>query len=344
MALPCRLAAVLLWIIATAPAAEPRGLPPQPTAAAGEASNPRPLIGVLSQPLYHPLPNVSYVAASYAQLVESAGARAVAIPYTAPEAELRRRFEAVSGLILPGGTVGADASAAGRYDAVARTLYGWAVEESLAGRPFAVHGVCMGFQMLMRFSSTAGGAVLSRGFDSKEHPVPLAFTAEAEGSRLWGGGGDAAAVRARAASNPPVVVENHVEGVTPEALGADPALASTWRVLTTNVDRAGRELVSTVEAYDGRLLFSGTQWHPEKNPFEWKSAAVPHGPDAVRVSHLIATRLVDAARRSPHRPRSAEEEEALVIWNTAPRFRSPLVKDFELIFLYGPGGDDLVEE
>lgn len=69
-------------------------------------ANPQPLIGILSQPLYHSLPNVSFIAASYVQFVEAAGARAVPIIYNQPVNEILEVFSQVSGIILPGGTVG----------------------------------------------------------------------------------------------------------------------------------------------------------------------------------------------------------------------------------------------
>ena len=69
-------------------------------------NNQQPLIGVLSQPLYHSFANVSFIAASYVQFVESAGARAIPIVYSDPKEEIIRRFKEVSGIILPGGTVG----------------------------------------------------------------------------------------------------------------------------------------------------------------------------------------------------------------------------------------------
>ena len=53
--------------------------------------NPRPLIGIMSQPLYKGS-DQSYIAASYVQYVEMAGARAVPIVYTHPMEEIERRF------------------------------------------------------------------------------------------------------------------------------------------------------------------------------------------------------------------------------------------------------------
>lgn len=315
------------------------------SAAAAEAASPVPLIGILSQPLFHPVPNVSYIAASYAQMVEAAGARAVPILFTDPPEEIERRFNAISGLILPGGTVGGDATAQKTFEGVARGLVDRALAENRAGRPFAVHGVCMGFQMLMKFTAANDSAVLSTGFDSKLHPNELRFSPAADMSRLLGGGEDAAVLRARMAVAPPVILENHVEGVTPATFHADALLSKTWEIISTSFDRNGREYVSTVEASDPGVYFSGTQWHPEKNAFEFKAAAIPHGADAVRVTQHVANKLVDAARMSPHRleaPPGAGDE--LSIWNTPPAFRSPLVKDFQLIFLYGPGVGGDVED
>lgn len=105
-------------------------------------ANAEPLIGILAQPLFHSLPNVSFIAASYVQYIEAAGGRAVPIVYTDPKEEIIRRFKEVSGIILPGGTVGLDATSAERYDDVAMMLFEMAVEEHHNGDVIAMHGFC----------------------------------------------------------------------------------------------------------------------------------------------------------------------------------------------------------
>ena len=198
----------------------------------------------------------------------------------------------------------------------------------------------MGFQMLMQFSATNRSNVLTHGFDAQEHPNELHLTADAATSYLMGGAdAESEALRARLQATPPVVLENHVEGVLPETFMGDAKLRAAWNVLSTSFDRQGREYLSTVESALGYPI-TGTQWHPEKNAFEWKSSAIPHSPAAVAVTHEFGRRMVNAARLSSHRPPSPEEGEAMVIWNTPPRFRSKLVRDFELIFVYGEGGGD----
>ena len=49
-----------------------------------------------------------------------------------------------------------------------------------------------------------------------------------------------------------------------------------WKVLSINNDEEGLEFISTMEAID--YPFFGTQFHPEKNAFEWtaKYPNIPH--------------------------------------------------------------------
>lgn len=42
----------------------------------------------------------------------------------------------------------------------------------------------------------------------------------------------------------------------------------------------------------------GTQWHPEKPPYEFGMEEVPHSLDAIRVSQHLANVFLEAARMS----------------------------------------------
>lgn len=40
------------------------------------------------------------------------------------------------------------------------------------------------------------------------------------------------------------------------------------------------------------------QWHPEKNPFEWKdSPGIPHSPSAVRAAYYMADFFVNEGKK-----------------------------------------------
>merc|ERR1712137_879487 len=94
-----------------------------------------------------------------------------------------------------------------------------------------------------------------------------------------------------------------------------------FQVLSTNVDSRGRQFVSTVEAKNYPI--SATQWHPEKNNFEWGEigrlgyAAIPHSSDAVALSQFVASNFVNRARRSTHRFASRADEDKALIYNFA---------------------------
>ncbi|KAK3262404.1 hypothetical protein CYMTET_28737 [Cymbomonas tetramitiformis] len=283
------------------------------------------------------MPGVSYIASSYVKLVEMAGARAVPIIYTDTDEEIIRRYEMVNGLIFPGGAVGKhDASSWDKFEHVAHMLFTLALRDSLAGDPFPIHGVCMGLHMLMRYTTDAAD-VLYHGLDAKEHLTRLNFTSAAQKSRLLGGAsGRAARLRARMAKDPPITIENHVSGVLLDTFLSDSNLSIAWTIVSTSRDRKKLEYISTVEATDLRVPFSGTQWHPEKNAFEWKMAAIPHSVPAVMVTQLVANRFVESARRSFHRPPTELDARKLNIWNTPPVYMSDLIRELDLIFVYGP--------
>ncbi|RLW12982.1 hypothetical protein DV515_00000290 [Chloebia gouldiae] len=93
-------------------------------------------------------------------------------------------------------------------------------------------------------------------------------------------------------------------------------LRNFYKVLTTNTDDE-LEFISTMEAY--KYPIYGMQWHPEKNPFEWKnSPGIPHSPSAVRAAYYMADFFVNEARKSMHHFSSEEEETKELIYNYNP--------------------------
>ncbi|NXE92120.1 GGH hydrolase, partial [Menura novaehollandiae] len=93
-------------------------------------------------------------------------------------------------------------------------------------------------------------------------------------------------------------------------------LRDFYNVLSTNTDDEV-EFISTMEAY--RYPIYGIQWHPEKNPFEWKnSSGIPHSPSAVRAAYYMADFFVNEARKSLHHFSSEDEETKELIYNYNP--------------------------
>ena len=81
-----------------------------------------------------------------------------------------------------------------------------------------------------------------------------------------------------------------------------------FRVLAVNVDSHGTEFASLMEARN--YPFYGSQFHPEKNAFEWSQSweanntaqhAEAHDASAIKAMSYLASFFVAEARRSPHR-------------------------------------------
>ncbi|GBF95078.1 gamma-glutamyl hydrolase [Raphidocelis subcapitata] len=273
-----------------------------------------PIIGVLTQPCSD-CPGKSYIAASYVHWIESAGGRVAPIRFYASDAELKRLFNSVNGLVFAGGLTWLWLDSP--YVATARKLFNWAVEANDAGNPFPIHGTCLGHQLLHILVSNVSRNDLLVETDAVEHPSVLDFTPAAKDSRTFGGM-DADLLAKLADPTLNIAMENHEYGIPPAHYKRWPILGEWFDILTTTKDRQGLEYISTVEAK--KYPFTGTQWHPEKPVSEHGMDTIPHTLDAVRVGQWFANRFVDTARYSSNGPASHEQELADLIYSTPPVF------------------------
>ena len=122
-------------------------------------------------------------------------------------------------------------------------------------------------------------------------------------------------------------MNNHHYGIFTEHFETTEELSSFYKVLSTNDDLQGVNFVSTIEAYKYPIF--GTQWHPEKNIFEWQKAngapyeAINHSPEAVKIAQYTANFFVEQARKNNHKFPSDEVEDAYLIWNYQPTRSGP---------------------
>lgn len=282
------------------------------------AASQRPLIGILGMPVQGESPDPdhrtsnhsAYIAASYVKYVESAGARAVPIVFTWSDEEITRRFNAVNGILFPGG--GADVCH-GRFADVGRKLFSLARKANDAGEHFPVWGTCLGFEQLA--TAVSEDCDIMGTFDAEDDASPLVMTDEATSSRLFGEDNQhTARLRELAEQTPPLVMENHMSGVSMELWLDNKKLNDFFSVVSYSLDRNGTKYVSTIEARDYPIY--GTQWHPEKNAFEWTTKeSIPHGPEATLLTQGVANFLVSEARKNTHQPKSKEDEIDMLIYN-----------------------------
>ena len=89
--------------------------------------------------------------------------------------------------------------------------------------------------------------------------------------------------------------------VAPETINSSSSMADFWTVISTNHDDNGTEFVSLFESK--KYPIWGSQFHPEKNQFEWavKYDEIPHSQPAVDISLYFANFFVSTAARTPTR-------------------------------------------
>lgn len=284
--------------------------------AAGEELNNSPIIGIFSQPSTSTDGNCDgdcvYIAASYVKYLESAGARVVPINYYSSDAEIDELLPNLNGVLFPGG--------ASPYPAAAQHTFDKIVEMNDAGDFMPLWGTCMGFQWLL-ISAARDTSILDPSdgsvLDSYNVSLPLDFTPAAMGSKLFA---DASVHMMEMLAKENVTMNNHHYGMFPQHFESIDALSSFYNLLSTNEDQQGVEFISTIEAYKYPIF--GSQWHPEKNNFEWGKTsdgipieAINHSSDAVSISQYTSTFFVDQARHSLHRFATESDEAAALIWN-----------------------------
>ena len=77
---------------------------------------------------------------------------------------------------------------------------------------------------------------------------------------------DASSSTMKILSTENVTMNNHHYGIYTEHFYENEVLNGFFDVLSTNNDRYGDNFISTIESK--KYPIYGTQWHPEKNPFE----------------------------------------------------------------------------
>ncbi|XP_055007220.1 gamma-glutamyl hydrolase-like [Boleophthalmus pectinirostris] len=279
--------------------------------------------GLMAQDVKNPTVNEdSYIAASYVKTLESAGARVLPIMINRPEEEYRMLFKAINGFFLPGGAANIMDSG---YATAANIFYDLAIEANKKGDYFPIWGTCLGFEQLAVI--TAKKRVLVRT-NTTAVSLPLNFTAEANGSRLFK---DFRPDVMSALATEPITINAHKWSVSMETYYENEDLNKFYKVLSTNTD--GKiEFISTFEAYD--YPFYGVQYHPEKNPYEWTRDFYVHTPISIRMTFCFADFFVNEARKSKHTYESEQWIRDLLIYHSTPTYTGETSSVFEQKYFY----------
>ncbi|XP_063857573.1 gamma-glutamyl hydrolase-like isoform X2 [Scylla paramamosain] len=290
----------------------------RPTEVEEEHLNLRPIIGILSQELSRSMDNAlqphnysSYIAASYVKFYESAGARVVPVMINQEDDYYRNIASSVNGMVFPGGSASITNSSG--YGRAGELLYHLLQEQD---PPVPLLTTCLGFEMMMYLGANNTYPLTKCKASSRADPLYL--LPGWESSRLLGGAPSDVLetfIMTNSTSN------FHKYCVLPETF-EELGLDQEYSLLSTSIDDEGIEYVSTVE--HKTLPYYGVQWHPEKNPFEWRFSSIPHSRQAIRAAQYIANFFVEEARHNNQTFATPEEEKEALIYNYCPIYTADL--------------------
>ena len=308
-------------------------------------ANDRPIIGVLTVPLgssscvtmTEKAANSSAAAAAaattaagatscfhslYSKWLYAAGARVVPLRYDADPAELRSMVAHLNGILFTGGETNIK-DLGSRYMQSAGLLLNETMKAAAAGEALPLWATCMGIQTLSLLVSQDPGILQSGAFDSEGLMLPLNLTDAAWSSRMFGASHMSSETLAIVTTEP-VTTNLHHDGINPDAFRSNRALASTFDILSTNVDRQGKPFVSTIEGKDGVPVW-GAQWHAERPQFEWHTTeqgkgkdVINHSAHAIRAMQYFANFFVDQTRANERKFPSGDAEAAALLYNYQP--------------------------
>uniref|UniRef100_A0A673LUH1 folate gamma-glutamyl hydrolase n=1 Tax=Sinocyclocheilus rhinocerous TaxID=307959 RepID=A0A673LUH1_9TELE len=221
--------------------------------------------------------------------------------------EYRRLFKSINGIESSG------------YSKAAGIFYRLALEANSNGDYFPIWGTCLGFEL---FTLLTSGTLLLSHTNTSGIALPLNFTdGKAIDSRLFK---DFPEDLMKSLETEPLTENSHQWSLTTENFTKRETLKSFYRVLSTNTDGQNEfqhcHLLFLCISTPYNFPIYATQWHPEKNAFEWTRPYIPHMPSAIKTAFYMAYFFVNEARKSFHSFPSTEEEEKALIYNYKPEY------------------------
>ncbi|GBG88259.1 hypothetical protein CBR_g46825 [Chara braunii] len=289
-----------------------------------------PIIGVLTLPVtaQHFLKHgQQYFAASYARWMEAGGARVVPIFFDSTPEELDYLLHRVNGVFWTGGLVTFNPSPEDwpsfMYMQTTRRIMQHVLEENRNGRYYPLWGTCLGHERLLQLLvggltelEDDGDISIFDIVDAVNWNANLNFTAHLARSHLFSGLPFHIIQAAGGVIGRNLAFHNHELGLSPEAFYKTRANEELM-VLSIDSDRKGSLFISTVEGKSMPLY--GTQWHPEKIPWEWpKNFNITHSPEGVQLSNYMGRFFVDECRCNWNRFENEDAENEVLLYNWQP--------------------------
>lgn len=289
--------------------------------------NNQPIIGILSLPLHpyenFPVNGTTYIATSYVNYLEMSGARVVPIRVDHSYSELDYLFTRLNGILFTGGSADFWVNSSSvpvltpDYAAKGCYLYNKVKQANDQGSFYPLWGTCLGFELLHVCANNQFGTIGNFNGEPSYTQVSQ-FLPAANTSTIFNTLDPNWSQRVmNIMSTKNVSLLSHSHGISPQAYAQYPALGQMYKVLSYMNDKSGSTFVGMIEGV--KYPIYGTQFHPEKNLFEWNQASIPHFYEAVEMSQFLSNFFVSQTRKNLNQFPSNELTPAL-IYNWPPVF------------------------
>ena len=212
-------------------------------------------------------------------------------------------------MLFPGGAGDAE------YKAKAEFIYKQAIEFNDGGTYFPLMGICQGFEYLNIFASDAGDDILET-LQSHHVSLDLKFTVDPAETVMFKGAGKTAKLYETAATS----FQSHTYGVSPESYEKDEGLKNMFKLTSTCYDEEhDNTFACTMESE--KYPFMGTQFHPEKQIYQWNDgkdgAGLDHEWESIQLNRLFADTFVKEAREQSNKTGDYAQVQGMIIENSA---------------------------
>lgn len=279
-----------------------------------------PVVGVFTNPLVEcpPPPAAPHGQPPFTQCMEAYAAnwlkaqavRVVPFPWNLTDSEQLSLLHSVDGVYIPGGGI-SSSSIFNLYFARLSSVVEKAIQLNQNGIPVALWATCFGFELMMAAVAGSLNCIADGYRGMMPAMLPLQFTSDQPRSRVLG-----------AATTPPRILHAlqfnnstlnwHTKGISTSAFKTFPKLQQFFSAVATSQEPVSpfRPFIALVEARNASFNIFGSQFHPDRSPFEFSNDLIGHSPSDLAVSHYFSefvARLAACNRSNASFPGGADK-------------------------------------
>ena len=253
----------------------------------------------------------SYIPDSYVKWLEQSGARVVPICFNWSPKKIDHVLHEVNGVLFPGGDVDRDTKADYRkYVYAYKQIFSHAVSENIKNKHFPLWGTCLGFEFLCMMPFNADFIVNNYRVGKKSLILDIVKARHQnvkfklyKNSKLPLKGKNSHKLMGEAK-----IYMNHGYGILTTKENVE-LLTKYLHIISINKDKANKTYISTIK-YKG-YPFWGTQWHPEKNAYEFNDKHVEHKIENIKFSRRWSDFFVNECSKNTNKLNNSK----LLIYN-----------------------------